>query len=218
MIPLVSALATALLVPESYSPAAAATTPSGWSQFLYGPGHSSFNRGATSVTVSGVQAGNLQPVWRWQVPNSTNAGTDSLLASPTEVNGVVYIGAEDGMFYAVSEATQKVLWSDNLGLDTAKGDCGPAAIGITSTAAVATDPATGKLTVYVFGPNGTLNALSAATGATVWTARVDTPSPADLRRGLRGVRDGVFRRPRRHVHADGGSLQQERGLLRGPPE
>ena len=179
VIPLVTALVTALLVPESYTPAAAATTPSGWSQFLYGPGHSSFNRGATSITVAGVQAGDLQPVWRWQVPNSTNAGTDSLLASPTVVNGVVYIGAEDGMFYAVSQATQKVLWSVSLGLDTAKGDCGPAAMGITSTAAVATDPATGKLTVYVFGPNGTLYALSAATGATVWTAQVDTPSTTE---------------------------------------
>jgi outer membrane protein assembly factor BamB len=95
----------------------------------------------------------------------------------------VYIGAEDGMFYAVSEATQTVLWSDNLGLDTAKGSCGSGALGITSTAAVATDPATGKLTVYVFGSNGTLYALSAATGATgatVWTAQVDNPSTTHL--------------------------------------
>ena len=176
MIPLVAALVAALLVPGSHSPAAAATTPTGWSQFLYGPGHSSYNRGATSITVAGVQAGDLQPVWRWQVPDSTNAGPNSLWASPTEVNGVVYIGAEDGMFYAVSEATQTVLWSKNLGLDTAKGSCGAGALGITSTAAVATDPTTGKLTVYVFGSNGTLYAMTAATGATVWTAQVDTPS------------------------------------------
>jgi outer membrane protein assembly factor BamB len=179
VIPLLAALVTALLVPQAHSPAAAATTPTGWSQYLYGPGHSSYNRGATSITVAGVQAGDLQPVWRWLAPNSTNAGPNSLWASPTEVNGVVYIGAEDGMFYAFSEATQKVLWSDNLGLDTSKGSCGAGALGITSTAAVATDPTTGKLTVYVFGSNGTLYALSAATGATVWTAQVDTPSTTE---------------------------------------
>jgi outer membrane protein assembly factor BamB len=176
VIPLLTALVTALLVPQAHSPAAAATSPGGWSQYLYGPSHSSFNPGATSITVAGVQAGNLQPVWSWQVPNSTNAGSNGLLASPTIVDGVVYIGANDGMFYAVSKATQTVLWSDFLGLDTAKGSCGPGAQGIASTAAVATDPATGELTVYVFGSNGTLYALSAATGATVWTTQVDNPS------------------------------------------
>jgi outer membrane protein assembly factor BamB len=176
VIPLLTALVMALVVPGSYSPAAAATSSSGWWQYLYGPAHSSYNPTATSITVAGVQAGNLQPVWSWTVPASTNAGTNSLLASPTVVDGVMYIGAEDGMFYAVSEATQTVLWSDDLGLDTAKGDCGPASQGITSTAAVAPDPATGKLTVYVFGPNGTLDALNSATGATVWTAQVDNPS------------------------------------------
>jgi outer membrane protein assembly factor BamB len=172
-------LLTALLVPGSYSPAAAATNPSDWSQYLYSPGHSSYNAAATSITVAGVQAGSLQPVWSWTVPASTNAGASSLLASPTVVDGVVYIGAEDGMFYAVSEATQKILWSDYLGLDTAKGDCGPGAMGIISTASVATDPTTGNLTVYVFGPNGTLYALNAATGATVWTAQVDNPSSSE---------------------------------------
>jgi outer membrane protein assembly factor BamB len=174
-----TALVTALLVPASHSTASAQTNPADWPQYLNGPSHSSYNAAATSITVPGVQAGNLQPVWTWSVPASTNAGTNTLLASPTVVDGVVYIGADDGMFYAVSEATQTVLWSDNLGLDTAKGDCGPDALGIISTAAVVTDPATGNLTVYVFGPNGTLYALNATTGATVWTAQVDNPSSSE---------------------------------------
>jgi outer membrane protein assembly factor BamB len=176
VIPALTALVAALLVPVSYSQAATASGTLGWTQYLFGPGHSSYNRTATSITTAGIQAGDLQPVWSWDVPASTNAGTNQLLASPTVVDGVMYIGAQDGMFYAVSEATQTVLWSANLGLDTAKGGCGPAAQGVTSTAAVAADPATGKLTVYVFGSNGTLFALDAATGATVWTAQVDTPS------------------------------------------
>jgi outer membrane protein assembly factor BamB len=174
-----TALVAALLIPVSRSTADAQTSPADWPQYLDGPSHSSYNAAATSITPAGVTAGDLQPVWQWSAPASTNAGTNTFLASPTVVDGVVYIGAQDGMFYAVSEATQQVLWSDYLGLDTAKGDCGPAALGITSTAAVVTDPATGDLTVYVFGPNGTLYALNAATGATVWTAQVDTPSSTE---------------------------------------
>jgi outer membrane protein assembly factor BamB len=174
--PALAALVAALLIPVPSATASAQTSPSDWPQYLDGPSHSSYNAAATSITVAGVQAGNLQPVWRWTAPPSTNSGRVLLRASPTVVDGVVYIGADDGMFYAVSEATQTVLWSDYLGLDTAKGSCGPDALGIISTAAVVTDPATGNLTVYVFGPTGTLYALNAATGATVWTAQVDNPS------------------------------------------
>jgi len=174
-VPALTALVAALLVPV-LSATASAQTSSDWPQYLGGPSHSSYNAAATSITVAGVQAGNLQPVWRWSAPSSTNAGRNILRASPTVVDGVVYIGADDGMFYAVSEATQKVLWSDNLGLDTAKGSCGADALGITSTAAVVTDPTTGNLTVYVYGATGTLYALNAATGATVWKAQVDTES------------------------------------------
>jgi outer membrane protein assembly factor BamB len=176
---MLAALVAALLIPASHSPADAQTNPADWPQYLNGPSHSSYNAAATSITVAGVTAGDLQPVWQWGAPASTNAGSNTFLASPTVVDGVVYIGAEDGMFYAVSEATQTVLWSDYLGIDTAKGDCGPGALGITSTAAVVTDPATGDLTVYVFGPDGTLYALNATTGATVWTAQVDTPSSTE---------------------------------------
>ena len=175
-VPALTALVAALLVPVMSTTASAQTNPSDWPQYLGGPSHSSYNAAATSITTAGVQAGNLQPVWRWSAPSSTNAGRNILRAGPTAVDGVVYIGADDGMFYAVSESTQKVLWSDNLGLDTAKGSCGADALGITSTAAVVTDPTTGNLTVYVYGPTGTLYALNAATGATVWTAQVDTES------------------------------------------
>jgi outer membrane protein assembly factor BamB len=175
-VPALMALVAAVLVPVSSSTASGQTNPSDWPSYMDGPGHGSYNAAATSITAAGIQAGNLQPVWRWTVPASTNTGQDYLRASPTVVKGVVYIGANDGMFYALSETTRKVLWSDYLGLDTSKGGCGPQSYGIISTAAVVTDPATGNLTVYVFGPTGTLYALNAATGATVWTAQVDTES------------------------------------------
>ncbi len=49
--------------------------------------------------------------------------------------------------------------------------------GFTSTATVAADPSTGKLTVYVDAPDGYLYALDAATGAIVWRNQIDVPGP-----------------------------------------
>jgi outer membrane protein assembly factor BamB len=155
----------------------AATTPAS-SQYLNGPSHSSYYPSATSITPQAIAAGNLQPLWRWSVPASPNSGHSSMLASPTIVNGVIYIGANDGYFYAVSESTRSVIWSQFVGIDTGKpnGGCGSGTAGIISTAAVVTDPTTGHLTVYVNGPDGNLYALNAATGKIVWKSVVDTPS------------------------------------------
>jgi outer membrane protein assembly factor BamB len=138
-----------------------------WPEYLHDTGHSSFNAAATSIGTGNVA--HLQPVWQWFEPPTTGRTFD---ASPTVVNGVVYIGSESGNFYAISEATRTVLWSRNFGVRPAAA-CGP--MGITATAAVVNDPATG-LTVYVNAPDGQLYALSAASGATLWHATVDTPS------------------------------------------
>jgi outer membrane protein assembly factor BamB len=138
-----------------------------WPAYLLDTGHSSFNSAATSIGTENVAS--LQPVWQWMQPSGT-IGT--VHASPTVVDGVVYIGSERGYFYAISEATRAVLWSRNFGV-TPGATC--QALGITATAAVVNDPATG-LTVYVNAPDGQLYALSAATGATLWQSTVDTPS------------------------------------------
>jgi polyvinyl alcohol dehydrogenase (cytochrome) len=139
-----------------------------WRAYLFGAGHSSYNAAATSIGTGNVA--HLQPVWQWFEPPTT--GLQIFQASPIVVNGVVYIGSETGNFYAIREATRTVLWSRNFGVRPAAG-CGP--LGITATAAVIHDPATG-LTVYVNAPDGQLYALSAATGSTLWHATVDTPS------------------------------------------
>src|SRR5215472_4226941 len=139
----------------------------GWPEYLLDAGHSSHNAAATSIGTGNVA--NLQPVWQWFEPPTTGRTFD---ASPTVINGVVYIGSESGNFYAISKATRTVLWSRNFGVRPAAA-CGP--MGITATAAVVNDPATG-LTVYVNAPDGQLYALSAATGSTLWHATVDTPS------------------------------------------
>lgn len=155
-------------------PAGAGTSGNTWPSYLDGLAHDSYNAAATSITPT--NAATIEPVWQWFPPASPNAGTPSFLASPTVYNGVIYVGAWDGEFYAVSEATQQILWSQFLGFDTPKGGCGTAGQGIISTATVATDPATGNATVYVFAPNGDLYAMNAATGAILWNSVVDTPS------------------------------------------
>jgi polyvinyl alcohol dehydrogenase (cytochrome) len=147
---------------------------SDWPSYLDGPAHSSYNSNATAVTTTDVA--DLQPVWRWTVPKSPNSGSTDLLASPTVSDGVVYIGAKDGYFFAVDEATRTTLWSAFLGINTPKHCAGCSTQGITSTATVATDPVTGRPTVYVDAPDGYLYALDARTGAVVWKGLVDTPS------------------------------------------
>jgi polyvinyl alcohol dehydrogenase (cytochrome) len=155
--------------PASRIPAQSA---SDWTSYLHDGSHSSYNPGATSITPGNI--GSLEPVWRWIVPPSPNTGTTLLQATPTVSDGVAYIGAEDGYFYAVSEATQQVLWSDFLGLVTPT-TC-PGTWGVTSTATVADDPVTGNPTVYVNAPDGHLDALDAATGTLLWQGTVGIPS------------------------------------------
>jgi polyvinyl alcohol dehydrogenase (cytochrome) len=157
-------------------PAAAQPSPSDWASFLNGPAHSSYNAAATTITPSNVSS--LTEAWNWATPPTTNTGPNLTYASPIVVDGVIYVGAEDGNFYAISESTHTTLWSDYLGLDTAKGrdPCGSHGEGITATAAFADDPVTGTPTVFVNAPDGDLYALNAQTGATDWTATVDVPS------------------------------------------
>jgi outer membrane protein assembly factor BamB len=142
-----------------------------WPAYLMDSGHSSYNAAATAIAPS--DAGNINPVWRWQDPPPAHGGYSTLLASPTVVNGVVYEGDDDGRFFAIRESDQAVLWSRFLGV-VQKSTCFGG--GLTSTATVTADPVTGSMTVYVFGTDGNLYALDAATGDTVWQTTIDTPS------------------------------------------
>jgi outer membrane protein assembly factor BamB len=151
----------------------AATTFVNWRAYLFGSTHHSDNSAAVAITPAAVPG--LTRVWRWMPAQPTMTGQPgpTLFASPTVVNGRVYIGANTGVFYALDEATGKVIWQRFLGFVTKK-TCG--ARGLISTATVAPDPVTGALTVYVAGANGYLYALSAATGATIWKSVVALPS------------------------------------------
>jgi polyvinyl alcohol dehydrogenase (cytochrome) len=146
-----------------------------WSAYLGGGSHTSFNPAATTVTPASMSK--LRPIWQWRPSDAPDGGLTADFASPIAYHGVVYVGLEDGNFYAINEATQQLAWPSPVYLGLLPGTtCGTAPFGIISTATVATDPVTGKPVVYVNGPDGYLYALDAATGAVLWKSLVGIPS------------------------------------------
>jgi outer membrane protein assembly factor BamB len=161
-------------VPINSTATAAAIGGANWSSYLFTAGHNSYNAGATTITPANAAA--LTQAWTW-LPGAppVPALGRSLYSSPTVYDGVIYIGANNGTFYALSEATGTVIWKHFVGYvtTTVKG-CGDH--GFISTATVANDPVSGTLTVYVAGPDGYLYAFNAATGAIIWRSVVGIPS------------------------------------------
>ena len=139
---------------------------SDWPAYLREPQHSSYNQLATAITPA--NASSLVQNWSFSDRPPTRTGQPGVgfNASPTVYNGVIYIGSNTGQFYAINESTGGVLWHRLLGYTT--GNTCRTHMGVTSTAAVATDPVSGTLTVYVGGGNGYLYALDASTGAIIW--------------------------------------------------
>ena len=71
-----------------------------WPGYLFGAGHPSVNVASTTVTTSNV--GSLTAVWHWVPPAGPVAGSNQkLFASPTVYDGRVYVGANNGVFYAL---------------------------------------------------------------------------------------------------------------------
>jgi outer membrane protein assembly factor BamB len=172
---LTAAFGLAGVIPLSQGAVAGASLAAGpsldWPQYLHGPQHSSVSR-ATAFTPS--NAASASQVWHWQPPVVSGNPAPVLDASPTVVAGRVYIGAQSGGFYALTETTGTVAWSRQL--DTEPKVTCPAR-GITSTAAVLPDPTDGTSTVYVSGARY-LYALSAATGAVIWKTEIGPASAA----------------------------------------
>jgi outer membrane protein assembly factor BamB len=144
---------------------AGGATFTNWPQYLYSPGHTSANTVANVITPA--NAASLTLAWNF-VP-STSGGRAGFLSSPTVYNGVIYIGARNGYFYALNETTGAVIWQRFIGF-VPRLTCGTQ--GFTSTATVAPDPTTGNPTVYVYGATGYLYAMNAANGTDVWPPAV----------------------------------------------
>jgi polyvinyl alcohol dehydrogenase (cytochrome) len=160
-----AAAAAAVLILLAVAPAAGQTFVN-WPQYLFSAQHTSQNSSATVITTA--NAAQVSLAWKFAPPTAPS-GLGGFFSSPTAYNGVIYIGARNGYFYAINETTGAVIWSRLIGYVT-KTTCG--AQGFTSTATVAADPTSGKPTVYVYGASGYLYAMDAATGADVWPPAV----------------------------------------------
>jgi len=151
---------------------AGGTTFVNWPQYLYSAKHTSDNVAATAITPA--NAAHLRLLWTFAPPASPVTGLSGFYSGPTTYNGVIYVGSRNGSFYAINEATGAIIWQRFIGYVT-KTTC--FAEGFTSTATVSKNPATGRPTIYVYGPTGYLYAMNAADGADVWPpAAVAIPS------------------------------------------
>jgi len=128
-----------------------ATTGNNYASFLGGPAHDSYASSATTITVA--NASGVTSKWKDSTLGTFNA-------SPTVENGVIYIGSENGDFYAIKASTGKVKWKKAFTISNCSSS------GIVSTATVA--KVNGVLTVFFGAPDHYFYALNAATGATIW--------------------------------------------------
>jgi outer membrane protein assembly factor BamB len=116
--------------------------------------------------ITPANAGSLTTAWTWTPPDpAAGQPSSTLFAGSVVQGGRVYVGVNDGMFYALDLATGTVDWSRNLGFQPAL-TC--SALGVIATPTVAPDPVTGVQTVYIAAGNGLMYALNAATGKVIW--------------------------------------------------
>jgi polyvinyl alcohol dehydrogenase (cytochrome) len=121
----------------------------------------------------------LTQAWQFASPGPTKSGQPAAAfdGSPVVSGGLVFIGSDTGVFYALNEDTGTVVWSLNTGF-LPKYTC--VAAGIRDTATVAADPTTGKPTVYFATGSGSLYAVDAATGTVVWQTHVFPAAKASV--------------------------------------
>jgi outer membrane protein assembly factor BamB len=175
----VSAVLAAFLSTAALSASGSAAPPDrlNWPMYLYGPTHSSANLQAAAVTPQ--NAGALRTVWHWHVPAPTEPGQPEgqLFASPIVFNGRVYVATNSGLLVALDEATGAVVWKRLVGWSDPVGHC--PARGFAATPAVARDPVTHALTVYVAAGDGYLYAFGAVRGKERWRSLVASPADGD---------------------------------------
>jgi len=153
------------------------TTPGPWDWPTYGhDAQHSFN-GRTTLTPATAKT--LRKAWVFPT-------ADAVTATPTVVDGVVYVGSWDDYFYAVNLETGTLRWKTRLQSQNAvKPYPGEAHRDLTSDGGLVTSSAwfepaaAGRPALVIFGGGYTLYALNAATGAVYWehdyTGRPDQP-------------------------------------------
>ncbi len=107
----------------------------------------------TGLSTSAVSNGNL--LWKFFTgASSTPSLADRLRATPTIVDGILYMGSNNSMFYALNATTGSQIWGVNVGAN------------VDSSAAVVD----GVVYVGILwdGHNGYVDALNSTNGAVIW--------------------------------------------------
>jgi len=146
---------------------------SNWPAYLFNAKHGSYN--ASAKTITPANAATLSPAWTWTPPAATMPGQPvaTLASTPAVSNGLVFIGASTGIFYALDENTGAVVWQRFVAFVRSTTCAGR---GFVSSPTIARDPVSKVSTVYVAAADGRLYALRASDGAIVWSTQVVTPS------------------------------------------
>jgi outer membrane protein assembly factor BamB len=160
---LMAAILAGVLFQQAHSSVQAhpADSSGDWPTYMHDQSRTGANLDETAITAA--TASQLHLAW--------NFNTSGIVgASPTLVDGVMYIGSWNGYEYALDANTGQELWSSYLGVSQQKKKCyGSYGIGIDSTAAVQDG------VVYVGGGDGNMYALNADTGAVIWSTMLGLP-------------------------------------------
>jgi polyvinyl alcohol dehydrogenase (cytochrome) len=144
-----------------------------WPAFLNGPAHSSYN--PTQRGITPANAASLVQKWNFLGDQPTMPGQPApgFVSSPTVAEGAIFIGSNNGYFYKLDEKTGTVLAKRFIGYEP-QLTC--EAGGFADTATTARDPVSGKLMVYVGGPDGYLYAMYASNLVVKWRSVIGRPS------------------------------------------
>jgi len=142
------------------------TTPGPWDWPTYGHDAQHTFHGRTTLTETTAKT--LKKAWFFPTG-------DAVTATPTVVDGVVYVGSWDDYFYAVNLETGSLVWKTRLKSQNAvKPYPGEVHRALTSDGGLVTssawfEPAAGnRPALVIVGGGYTLYALNAATGAVYW--------------------------------------------------
>ncbi len=131
-----------------------------WSMFMGDIARTGLN--ADENLITSATASNLHYTWMFTTGSS-------IFASPTVVNGIIYIGSWDGYEYAINSATRQMVWKTFLGITQQQKLCYGQSVGVTSSAAVQNG------VLYVGGGDGYLYALNTTDGSVVWKTLLGAP-------------------------------------------
>ena len=96
-----AATAAAIFVGLAVAPADAQSFVN-WTRYLFSAQHTSHNGAAKSITPA--NASKVAQAWRFRPPPAAS-GLAGFWSRPIVYNGVIYIGARNGRFYAIREKT-----------------------------------------------------------------------------------------------------------------